>query len=146
LRPDRIAAIVFIAFGAVMAGGSYHLPYMSDSNPGPGLFPLWLSVILIVLSLVMLVTTRVRDAPLTKSGGDFGKVSLVTLSLFVFAAVLDFLGLFIALLLLLAFLVKVVEDKGWKLSIGMSATCCTVCYLLFEVCLRVPVPHGILGI
>jgi hypothetical protein len=55
------------------------------------------------------------------------------------------LGYRLTMLLMLAFLVKLVEKRGWILSLIFSFSLSWGSYFLFYTLLRVPLPQGPLG-
>jgi hypothetical protein len=55
------------------------------------------------------------------------------------------LGYRLTVLLVLSFLVKVVEKRGWVLSLAFAFTLSFGSFFLFYTLLRVPLPEGPLG-
>ncbi len=43
-KGNRIAAAVLAAFGIYVISVARKLPYVSDMGPGPGFFPIWLGI------------------------------------------------------------------------------------------------------
>ena len=60
-KSELIASLLLIAMGASVAWEAWDWPYMTKDGPGPGFFPLWIGVLLVVLS-VMLLAMQARDA------------------------------------------------------------------------------------
>ncbi len=146
MKLDRIVAAGFFLVGAIIAREASHLPYASQTSPGPGFFPLWLGISLMGLSALLFVTTRRRDVPFVESAAGFKKMALLVVAFLVYAFVLDSLGLLISLSLLVFFLLGYLERRGWKTWLTGGLVISLGCYLLFKVWLGVPLPLGILGI
>lgn len=51
-RVQQIGSIVLFVAGLLLLRGSIDLHYYTSMGPGPGFFPFWLSVILVILSVL----------------------------------------------------------------------------------------------
>lgn len=146
MKLDRISSLVFFLIGVLMIRESQMLPYMVGHTPGPGFFPLWLGIALVVLSAVLFITTRSAEMPFLENRFGFRKTVFLVALLAAYVFSLSYLGLLLALGAFLAILLRVIEGKGWRTSVSIAVLTSVGCYLLFEVSLKVPLPSGILGI
>lgn len=146
MKEDRVASGILFLVGAVVAREGLMLPYMSGFSPGPGFFPLWLGVGMMLLSAGLFITTRRSNKPFIQSPVGFRKASLVAVSLFVYIFALGYLGLLLSLAIYLAFLLGWVEQKRWRMWAAVAALGSIGCYLVFVAWLRVPLPVSIFGI
>ena len=73
------------------------------------------------------------------------KVILVLVALFLYAALMEYLGFFIVTLALFIFLLGVIEKKKWWFAVLVSAAVTLFAYLVFETALQSQLPKGILG-
>ena len=122
--------------------GSFH-------NPGPGLMPFLLGLLLLIISLYLLLSSFFK-----RSGGNktikeeqgrinFGKLSLVLVSLFFYGLFLETLGYLIVTPLTMILLFWSVGLKRWRSILFASGLTVLLTYFLF-VYLGVRFPAGIL--
>ena len=148
-RADLISGFFWLIFGCVFGIESYRLGLGSLRHPGPGFLFFWVSVFLVALSLAVLIQVRrKRKAETSPREGakriSFKKIILVLLSVFVYALFMEKAGFILLTFLLFAFLLGVVERKGWVFTILTSAAVTLSAYLIFEVWLKTQLPMGVL--
>jgi putative tricarboxylic transport membrane protein len=150
-RVYQIAGGVILAAAAAVAYASLQLRYFTSLGPGPGFFPLWLSLALGGLALAMIVDASLhRRGPLAddlvpdRPGGL--RVIAVVAVLAGTAAGLNRLGfavtMFLATMIVLAAL-------GRRRPLGMLAVavpCSFGAYYVFTRWLNVPLPAGPFGL
>jgi len=106
-------------------------------NPGPGLMPFLLGLLLILISFYLFLSSIVKkkdkDKKMEERQGqiNFIKIGLVSASLFVYAFVLNKLGYLIATFLLLTILFRSVGLKRWSSLLIISASTVLVTYFVF---------------
>lgn len=137
-------AIFFIAIACYVLYSAQSFPGEIDKVPGPGYFPTILSVILILLSLLLIATSRkVNNAPL----GIFAKknsivfiaagVTLVYLGLiFVF-------GFLIATPLYLIAIFRFFRMTRWRSLLLAAGITTAASYAVFTAILEVQLPSGL---
>ena len=126
------------------------LPYLSPTGPGPGFFPLWLTVMGAVLAILIAVNARRAPglaAGPTEHGGRAGllRIALAAGGLIVTIALIPVLGLILAVLTYLLFLALAIERLSLPAGIGTSVGTMAFVYVVFVRLLRVPLPTGPLG-
>ena len=145
MTTDRVSAIALVVFALLVIWESRQLPLGTFRQPGPGLIPVLLALLLLIFA-VFLVFTSSR-APLLSSISWTGwrqALAILAASLFsVFA--IERLGYRLTVLLVLGFLVKLVEQRGWIVSLSFAFTLSFGSFLLFYTLLRVPLPQGPFG-
>jgi hypothetical protein len=147
-RVDIGIGIFFVMVGLLGISQSLQLDlYQRGGIPGPGMFPLLLSISLVVLG-GLVVLTRVRAKPddyppfEKPSGNESRRVVTVMVASIVSAALLPLLGYFLSSLALVAFLVFVVERlRSWR-AVATVVALPTVFFLVFVILLRVRLPGG----
>ena len=147
-RVDIGIGIFFVLLGLLGISQSLQLDlYQRGGIPGPGMFPLLLSIALIVLG-VLVVITRVRANPdefppfVKPSRNESRRVVTVMAASIVSAALLPILGYFLSSLALVAFLVFVVERlRSWR-AVATVVALPTVFFVVFVVLLRIRLPGG----
>lgn len=147
-KVDTWSGLNLLVFAALICWRSTYLPYGSAQDPGPGFFPLWLSLILGTLSIGMILKAA-KQKEGAKSPGDllrekirWGKVLAVFMALVFYYCSLNLLGFVIVTFLFLAFLLRFIDPQPWKAVIGWAVAGSLGCYLIFEVVFRQRLPKG----
>ncbi|HWR38529.1 MAG TPA: tripartite tricarboxylate transporter TctB family protein [Patescibacteria group bacterium] len=138
-------AIFVLIVSSVFVYSSLDLPYASEIGPGPGFWPMWLSGLLIPLSLAYLYsaakgTDAAEKAPDKKAGMDMIFI-LGSMSLYVI--LLPFLGFNLSsIFFLFAFLRK---GYSWHKSLGISVAVAVSLFFLFTEGFTTPLPVNTWG-
>ncbi len=139
MNKDRDILLTFFWIGLslfVMVSG-YHLELGSFQDPGPGLMPFLIAVLLFLLSSVILVASFLssrRSAPEAMKDGariSFWKVGSVFGSLVIYALILEKIGYLFTTSLLLIFLFKVAGSRRWRTVLLSSVLTVAITYLFF---------------
>ncbi|MFC5832101.1 tripartite tricarboxylate transporter TctB family protein [Nonomuraea insulae] len=134
------AAVVALAVGVFGAIGSFALGLGQLTQPGPGLWPFAISVVIVVLSATLVVTGRgLQDTERFSRSSLLTVVGLVTLVLL--AALLPVIGFEIPSLLLMFVWLRWLGKESWRSSIVISIGAVAAFYLLFVVLLQIPLPR-----
>jgi hypothetical protein len=121
------------------------LPLGTFRQPGPAYIPILLALLLLILG-----------AFIAALGGNAKKISSVRWNewrhaIAILAACIvavfgiERLGYRLTLVLVLSFLLKVVEKRGWFLSASLAFVLAFGSFFLFYTLLRVPLPQGPFG-
>lgn len=147
----QFPAFLFLAAALVAVWRSLSFPPGPPNVPGPGVIPLWLAVVLALVSLVLLIRgfggsgapTTVRDEQ-TKSGNVLRLAVLVAV-LAAYALFMPLLGFIASTTLLSLAALHVFGHRGALHAWGYSLAISFVLYLLFQKLMNVPLPSGWLG-
>jgi putative tricarboxylic transport membrane protein len=135
-----IVALVVILLGVATLIGSWSLGVGSARTPDSGMWPLLVSIALVVLAVVLLVTAR-----RTNDAERFSRASWLVLAgvatMVVFVAVIQYVGFEIPAALLCFVWLRFLGREGWRTSIIGSLAVVAAFYAIFVVALSVPVPH-----
>ncbi len=143
---DRLSGIFIIIFSGVTIYLAFKLPMGRDGKPGPGIFPLLLSVVIGFLALSLFLRTL-------RSKGEFGieeipttKWRLVYLlgDLFLYVFLLRPLGFLISTWIFLILLNPIVKKKWIPVLLG-SLFISAIFFFSFNYLLKVELPMGILA-
>ncbi|GAB3440982.1 tripartite tricarboxylate transporter TctB family protein [Actinophytocola sediminis] len=148
--PAVMAALVVVVGGAA-AVAALNLQYWTEFGPGPGFFPLWLGVLLVVFGAIWFATLqrgpvepRTESAPdeAPQTTGDHSPATVVAIvvSLCVLAGVLEVLGYQLSMLLFLLFHLLVLGRRGVLLSSVISLAGSFGVFLIFTRLLSVSLP------
>ena len=145
----QISVIFWFVFSVFIGIDSYRLGLGNLHQPGAGFIFFWTAVVMGFLSVGVFARAWVSRKTAGPEAPLFGKenvlkIILVLLSLFLYAFFMESLGFIPITLLLFIFLLGVIEQKKWGLTIFVSIVVTGVSYLLFEVWLKSQLPRGLL--
>jgi hypothetical protein len=136
---------MLVIFSLVVIWQSRVLPLGSFRQPGPAYIPILLASLLFLFGVV-LVATGGRAPALSTIRWSEWRHALAILSACILAGLgIERLGYRLTVLLVLGFLLKLVERRGWLLSAILAAVLAFGSFYLFHTLLRVPLPQGPLG-
>ncbi len=139
-------ASLLVGVGYLLAG--WEQPLGTVERPGDGLFPLIVGAIFTILSLVAVVQSlRPAEGPAPEAevfprGADLRRVSWITASLVLFAALFRLLGFHLCTLALMVAVLRILSPWKWRKIILVSLALTLLSYLLFQKLLGVPLPRG----
>jgi putative tricarboxylic transport membrane protein len=137
---QTVGALVGIAIGlggAVLAWG-YGLG--SPAEPGPGLWPFLVSVVIAVLSAILLVVGRgLGDSEAFTRSSWLPVAGIVTFV--AFGLLLPLTGFEIPALVLSVIWLRFLGGESWRNTAVISVVTVAVFYVLFLYGLRIPLPH-----
>ena len=147
---DLIKGTVFLIFSLIVCYESFRLPLWSGKKPGQGLFPFFLGIALVFLSLVFISVKgfRQRKEAITAEAapGNKKRILLALGILISYAIVLPFLGFLVSSFFLIFFLFGLSYQGRWMVLGTASVFISLAFYIIFQVLLKIQLPHGILGI
>jgi len=142
---DRISGAFLFVLGIVVAWEGRVLPLGTHGRPGPGYFPLLLSVLLGVLGLLLFLRGRSSARLRSIRWQEAGHAAAILACSFLATFGIEKLGYRITMILILGFLFGVVERlKLWLvlvLTVGLSLGS----FWVFDSLLRVILPRGGFG-
>jgi putative tricarboxylic transport membrane protein len=142
MTTDRTSASVLVLFALLVIWESRLLPLGSFRQPGPAYVPVLLASLLLIFG-VLLILTAGRAPSLSSLRWTEWRHALAILAACVFAVfAIERLGYRLTVLLVLGFLVKFVERRGWVLSLTFAFSLAFGSFFLFYTLLRVPLPQG----
>jgi putative tricarboxylic transport membrane protein len=145
MTTDRVSGSALVFFALFVVSESLHLPLGTIRQPGPAFIPILLGLLLVFLGIgVVLMGGR---APLLSSIRWQGwRHALTILAACIFAVfALERLGYRLTMLIVLGLLIKLVEQRGWAMSLAMALGLSFGSFFLFYTLLRVPLPQGPFG-
>lgn len=149
-RGDLVSSLFWLLCAILIVVCSLRIPVGRVSNPGPGLIPLFLGVILGIFAIVLFIRSLLQSVsevtPFRLEKHQAYRVIGTVGAMLVYAFTFIHLGFVTTTLLLMLFLLKVIFKLKWTISVGgaIIISCCA--YLLFKVWLGLQLPAGPLGI
>ena len=135
---SRVAGLVALTVGLAAAFGARDLGIGSLTNPGPGLWPLVVSAVLVITGAA--VAVRPGDEAAT-IGRDAWAVVVACVSLVAYTAVIGVVGFELPTAILLAFWLRVLGGEPWRTTVVVSVGVTVVAYVVFILALGVALPH-----
>ena len=139
---DFWSGVLFIATGIGFGIGANSYSLGSSARPGPGYFPLMLSVLMAILGAIVLFKALTIE---TEGGDRIGAFAwrpllVVVLSIMVFGFLLPRLGLFVTVPILVVLVSLATTEFGWLGSLVTAAVLTLFSWLVFVVGLKLVMP------
>ncbi len=150
---EVLGGIVVLLFGVLTVVLSLQMPIGTFRMAGAGLFPMWLGIVLVLLSLFHMGHLWLKRESRPEAAGKaevpseairqmllfFGASALAT-------ACLDILGFPFTAFLLMLLLLRILGVKGPAMLVAMPFLTAVAAYLLFVQFLKIPLPKGWIGL
>lgn len=134
------SAVLVGAIGLGCMAGALALGLGTPSEPGSGMWPFILSVVLISLSMALAMLAR-RITDVEKFSGASWAVLGGTAGLVVFVFLLPVIGFEIPSLVLTFVWLRFLSKETWRMSSLLSFAIVAAFYVIFVLLLGVPLPH-----
>lgn len=145
MTTDRLSGAVLVVFALLVIFESRHYPLGTFRLPGPAFVPILLASLLLIFGILLLFTSG-RAPRLSSISWSEWRHAAAILAASVFAVfATERLGYRLTVLLMLGFLIKVVERRGWMQTVGLAFGLAFGSFYLFYTLLRVPLPEGPFG-
>lgn len=133
-----IFALVVIA-GSVKVGIGW-----GAEGPKAGFFPFYVGLFILGASIINFVQIRLtqRDDRLFAEWGQLGRVMSVVVPSAIFVAIVPWIGIYVAAILLIALFMKWLGGYGWGLVAAVSVGVPVATLVVFEKWFLVPLPKG----
>ena len=145
VKADRWIGFLFALFSLYVCVESVRLGLGTYQEPGAGFVSFCAGMILGVLSLSLIFLALAHRTKNEETWHNPGRILMVFLALLGFALLVEWLGFILTTFLLMWFLLKIVEQRGWGFSIGVALVVTGTSYVVFDVWLMAELPAGILG-
>ena len=137
---QTVGALVALAIGVGGAVLAYGYGLGSLREPGPGLWPFIVSVMIATLSLILLVTGRgLTDSEAFTRSSALPLTGVITF--IAFGLLMPLIGFEIPALALCVIWLRFLGGETWRSTIVISVLTTATFYLLFLYGLRIPIPH-----
>ncbi|MGH7852257.1 MAG: tripartite tricarboxylate transporter TctB family protein [Candidatus Binatia bacterium] len=145
MTTDRISGGALVIFSLLVIWQSNALPLGTFRNPGPAYIPVLLALLLLIFGAFLSVT-GVRAPKILSIRWTEWRHAVAILAACIAAVFgMERLGYRLTLVLVLSFLLKIVERRGWLLTGSFAFVLAFGSFFLFYTLLRVPLPQGPFG-
>jgi putative tricarboxylic transport membrane protein len=152
-RDEIIVGIVTFLFGAATVLLSLKMPIGTFRMAGTGMFPLFLGVLLMILSGIHVlnifsqgIATKVRKEPSSESSESPIQLTFFLGTMVLATLFFNQLGYPLTSFLLMLALLRILGIKRWGLNILISVVTAVGSYFLFVKWLNIPMPKGWIGL
>ena len=147
-KENLIAALCLGAFGIYVISVAAKLAYVSEVGPGPGFFPFWLGVGLVVFAACLILVepgSADRETFRPAFSKTAGRALAGWLALMIAVALLGTIGFILSFVALAVFLIVVLGRRPALLAIVVAIALAAAFQLIFVVALDVSLPAGLWG-
>ena len=145
-KSNLIAAACLAAFGIYVVYVGSKLSYVSEVGPGPGFFPFWIGIGLLLFGAYQMVlsyaSARRHSGPVAPLWSGSGRALGAWLGLAVAIALFRWIGFAPSFIMLTIFLIVVLDRRPVVLAVGIGAGLVLAFYIVFELALGVSLPKG----
>ena len=137
---------ILAALGIIIVFTSLKYGFGTLRTPGPGLFPFFLGLGVLVTGLALLISEfriQIRSALSNREGGKTLLSMILAFCMWILA--MPFLGYVFATVLVTYGICKIMNLEGWRKPLSVSVGTALFIYFLFDYCLYIDLPKGILG-
>jgi putative tricarboxylic transport membrane protein len=149
LKKETIISGFWLVFAVYFAIESQRLGLSTGNRPGPGFFPFGAAVSIAVIAVFRLVKNlRDDSAPEVSAAVGAAEARLVLAviaGMALYALSLDVLGFLLCTFLLVAFYLRVVAARSWRVTVSFAAAVALGSHLFFAELLNAALPRGVLG-
>ena len=145
VKTDRWIGFLFALFSLYICVESVRLGLGTYQQPGAGFVSFCAGMILGALSLALIFLAFFGRTIERETWHNRGQIVMVFLAILGFTLLLEWLGFILTAFLLIWFLLKVVEQRGWGFSVGVALVVAGTSYVVFDLWLSAQLPAGILG-
>jgi putative tricarboxylic transport membrane protein len=145
-KGNLIAGACLAAFGIYVISVASKLPYVSEVGPGPGFFPLWLGIGLVIFASCLMLSSfslftreSPSESPIWESSG---RALSGWFGLMVAIALFSWIGFSASFVFLTVFLIVALDRRPLLLSFGVGIGLVAAFHLLFVRVLDVSLPAG----
>lgn len=122
--------------------------WVPGRGPGSGVWPFWLSAMMLVSCLVIIVRWFLGVTPQSRSREPFMDshaaviVGVTIAALFLLILGMYAIGIYFSMILFLLFYLRVLGKHSWLLTVSLMLGIPVFVFFLFEYALTIPLPKG----
>lgn len=145
---DLVSGAVLAGLGLFIILEARGWDYLAPDGPGPGFFPLWYGIAMLVLALGLVAVSlkqRAGGRGQPTNWGEVGRALFAWAALTACLASIKVLGFMLSIVLLTLFIVSVMYRRPIIHGIAAGVLTSAGFYLLFPLALKVELPVGVFG-
>jgi len=138
--------LILTVLGIIIVFASLKYGFGTFRTPGPGLFPFFIGLSLLIFGLALLISefrTQKRSALLNRK--DVKTLLSMIFAFCMWILAIPVLGYVVVTVLVTYGICKIMNLEGWWKPLSVSVGTALLIYFLFDYCLYIDLPRGILG-
>ena len=147
-RPVEMGVAVAIAvFALVVIAGSLQVGIgWGAEGPKAGFFPFYVGLVILGSSIINFgaVWSERRNDQLFAEWGQLGKVMSMLVPTAIYVALIPWIGIYVASMLLIAVFMRWLGRYGWGMIAAIAVGVPVVTFIIFEKWFLVPLPKGLI--
>jgi putative tricarboxylic transport membrane protein len=145
-RLETFFVFFLLVLGIIITITSWGYGFGSLRRPGPGLYPVFIGVVISIFALSILIS-ELRSKTTKHLHDKEGATTLIlmTVTFCLWIAAMPLLGYVVVTLLATYAFCKIMKLEGWWKPLAVSGGTTLFIYLMFDYWLYVDFPRGILG-
>ena len=136
---NLMGGLVPLAIGLCAIVGSVQLNIGKLNDPGAGMWPLILAVVLTVSSIILLLTDSKKDYR-EKFVSQSRNVLYAVIAIVLFILLFVRVGVEICSFILLIYFIRFIGNESWKMTIGCAIGVTVMVSVVFVLMLKIPLP------
>ncbi len=143
---DRVSSLVFLCTSIFFFVAALRMPFGRLNEPGPGLLPVLLGILMVVTSgaLVLQGFFRLeRSVSHSLERASVNRMIVFVLGLALYCLLLPVLGFFTVTLLFEIGCMKLFGVTKWRTILSVAIAATLGAYYLFDTLLQIPFPRGV---
>ena len=130
---------IIVIIGSLQVGIGW-----GEEGPKAGFFPFYIGLLILISSAVnfIRIVTETSDGRLFADWGQLAKVMSVLVPTAIYVALIPWIGIYLASILLIAFFMKRLGRYDWLLVAAVSLGVPLAVFLIFEKWFLLPLPKG----
>lgn len=142
-------ALALLSIGImVKATDGLSIWWVPGTGPGSGVWPFWLSLLMLLSCLTIIVRWFLGVTPQSRSTEVFMDshaaqvIGITVAALFMLILGMYYIGIYFALILFLLFYLRVLGGHSWLLTLVLMLGIPAFLFFFFEYALTIPLPKG----
>ncbi len=137
--------LILTVLGIVIVFASLKYGFGTFRAPGPGLFPFFIGISLLISGPALLISNLRKQLHTPLLGrGDVKTFLLMVLAFCAWILIMPLLGYVLVTVLVTYVICKIMSLEGWWKPLSVSVATALFIYFLFDYCLYIDLPKGIL--
>ncbi len=151
IRAEYTMAALMAAFSlyTMWKSAELEIGWIPNQGPGGGAFPFWLAAgMLICCVLIILRQIRKSDdvedpKKVYMDRETFVLFALVAGSLVMTVGLIEYVGVYVAIPLFIAFYLRIMGSHNWLLTGSIATATPIILFFFFEIALKITLPKGV---
>ena len=145
-KSNLISGACLAAFGIYVISVASRLPYAADVGPGPGFFPLWIGIGLLVFASLLMAMSFLEPVKRELGGSESwkaaGRAVAGWIGLMASIRLCPWIGFSLSFVILTVFLIVALDRRPALLALGVGIGLAVAFHLIFVVALDVSLPKA----